>query len=218
MRRVQLGNGSFYHIYNRGVDKRNVFLDSKDFDRFLHSMEVFNTVEPIGGLYVRALLERGLQKHSARRPTSSGGLIRVICYCLNSNHFHMILEQLVDGGISEFMKRLGGYTKYINTKYQRSGALFQGKFKYSHINSNEYLLHASAYVNLNNRVHRLHSAEFRSSWSEYAGVKKNSFCHTKVILEQFNDFAEYEEFAKDSLKGIIERKQLKKEFEILLLE
>ena len=73
MQRVKFGNGNFYHIYNRGVDRRNVFLDSKDFDRFLQSMEVFNTVEPLGGLYIQALLERGLQKHLARRPTSRRG-------------------------------------------------------------------------------------------------------------------------------------------------
>ena len=218
MQRVKFGNGNFYHIYNRGVDRRNVFLDSKDFDRFLQSMEVFNTVEPLGGLYIQALLERGLQKHLARRPTSSGKLVRIICYCLNPNHFHLILEQLVEGGISEFMKRLGGYTKYVNNKYKRSGALFQGKFKYVHIDANEYLLRVSAYVNLNNRVHQLKHGEFRSSWSEYAGSKRDDFCYTKVVLGQFHDFVEYEEFAQDSLKDILARKQLQKELGALLLE
>src|SRR3989344_9254089 len=142
MQRVQFGNGNFYHIYNRGVDRRNVFLDSKDFDRFLQSMEVFNTVEPLGGFYIRALLERGFQKHLPRRPTSRGKLVRVICYCLNPNHFHLILEQLVGGGISEFMKRLGGYTKYVNNKYKRSGALFQGK------RSEEHTSELQSHVNL----------------------------------------------------------------------
>ena len=218
MQRVQFGNGNFYHIYNRGVDRRNVFLDSKDFDRFLQSMEVFNTVEPLGGFYIRALLEGGFQKHLTRRPTSSGKLVRVICYCLNPNHFHLILEQLVGGGISEFMKRLGGYTKYVNNKYKRSGALFQGKFKYAYIDSNKYLLHASAYVNLNDRVHQLKHTEFQSSWSEYAGLKRDGFCHIKIVLDQFRDFTEYEKFARDSLEDILERKQLKKELGVLLLE
>ena len=116
------------------------------------------------------------------------------------------------------MKRLGGYTKYVNNKYKRSGALFQGKFKYVHIDANEYLLRVSAYVNLNNRVHQLKHGEFRSSWSEYAGSERDDFCYTKVVLGQFRSKEEYRTFAQESLRDILERKERMRELQALLLE
>ena len=152
MRKTNFVNGEFYHIYNRGVDKRNIFSDERDVKRFMQSLDEFNDIEPIGSIYENS-------SHQALgRPTSKSvkrkKLVNFICYCLNPNHFHFILKQLVDNGISEFMKRLGGYTKYFNEKEKRSGALFQGSFKSIHVNTNEYLLLLSAYVNLNDKVHR----------------------------------------------------------------
>ena len=77
---------------------------------------------------------------SRRRTSGSEKLVNITCYCLNPNHYHFILEQLVEGGISEFMKRLGGgYSNHYNKKYKRSGALFQGKFKSVYIESNKQL-------------------------------------------------------------------------------
>ena len=143
--------GEHYHIFNRGVDKRIIFSDRYDIHRFFQSMIEFNTVDPIGSLYENSFLQLG-----GETPKFGEKLVNIIAYCLNPNHFHLILEQLKDGGISEFMKRLaGGYTGYFNQKNDRSGSLFQGVFKDVHIDSNEYLLHASAYVNLNDRVHQL---------------------------------------------------------------
>ena len=67
-------------------------------------------------------------------------LVQIICYCLNPNHYHLLLKEIKDGGISEFMKRVGGgYTWYFNNKHKRSGTLFQGRFKSVHIKSNEQL-------------------------------------------------------------------------------
>ena len=79
------------------------------------------------------------------------------------------------------MQRLGtGYTKYFNGRYKRTGSLFQGVFKSSHIDSNEYLLHSSVYVNLNDRVHKIGDGLSRSSWNEYIGKSPSNFC--KKIL------------------------------------
>ena len=131
----------------------------------------------------------------------------------NPNHYHFILEQVVDSGIEKFMQRLGtGYTKFFNHKHKRSGTLFQGKFKAVLIDSNEFLLHVSAYVNLNDKVHQLRSLNSKSSWDEY--IKNNynnyNFCKKDVILDQFNNREEYKKFAEESLKDIIERKEMEK--------
>lgn len=80
-------------------------------------------------------------------------MVKFIAYCINPNHYHFILQQVSEKGIEKFMQRLGmGYAKYFNNRRKRSGTLFQGKFKARHIDSNEYLLHVSSYVNLNYKL------------------------------------------------------------------
>ena len=149
MRKTQFANGEFYHVYNRGVDKRSIFLDKWDFDRFLKSMEEFNAIDPIGSIYENSFIK---EKPSQKK------LVNFIAYCLNTNHFHFLIRQASEQGIEKFMQRLGtGYTKYFNNRHKRNGILFQGVFKVVHVGSNNYLLHLSSYINLNFRVHKLGS-------------------------------------------------------------
>ena len=213
MRKIKFANGEFYHIFNRGTDKRTIFSDKHDFQRFLISMNMFNCATPIGSIYEQSFIEK---PKLGGRTTK---LVNIICYCLNINHYHLILEQVTCGGISEFIKRLsGGYTRYFNIKNRRNGVLFQGKFKAAHIDSNEYLLHASAYVNLNNRVHKLGGRTTKSSWEEYVGNVEDGFCKKNIIVSQFKNKKEYKNFAESSLLDILTRKQLAKEMKQMLLE
>lgn len=208
MRNISFANGEFYHVYNRGTDKRIVFSDESDVDRFMQSMEVFNTIEPIGSIL--QLGNRTSKQKSEK--VDEGRLVNFVAYCLNPNHYHFILEQLVDDGVSMFMKRIGGgYTKYFNEKYKRSGVLFQGRYKVIHIDSNEYLLHSSAYVNLNDRVHQpgnrtSKSIKSRSSWREYTGESKSNFCNKDIILGQYKKKDGYNNFALSSLGDILKRR------------
>lgn len=201
-KRLSFAKKEFYHIYNRGVDKRNIFEDYEDMERFFESMREFNTVEPIGSLFEVSFNNSDYKKEKK-------SLVNFIAFCLNKNHYHFILEQVIDNGISEFMKRLGGYTWYFNNKYERSGSLFQGPFKAVHINSNEYLLHLSAYINLNNKVHGLGGETPKSSWEEYIGSQKG-LCKKEIVLGQFKDALEYKKFAEDSLDYIREKKEMEK--------
>src|SRR3989344_6225002 len=204
IRKVKFVNGEIYHIFNRGVDKRKIFLDQKDLNRFFESVISFNCIEPIGSLF-----EQSFQKDKIKKP-----LVKFIAYHLLPNHFHFVLEQVTEGGISEFMKRLlGGYTWYFNHKHKRSGSLFQGTFKSKHIDSNEYLLHASVYVNLNDKINTFggETAKLgRSSWDEYISPDKNNenICSGKdVILGQFNSITDYKKFAHSSLEDIRKNKE-----------
>jgi len=217
MRKKDFANGEFFHVYNRGVDKRIIFVDKYDAKRFLQGLVEFNSVDPIGSLY-----QNSFRELSGPTPKSEK-LVGIVAYCLNPNHYHLILEQLADGGISEFMKRIGGYTCYFNNKYGRNGALCQGKFKAVHIDSNEYLLHVSAYVNMNGQVHQLSGPtpkliESMSSWEEYTGENTNGICEKGIILNQFKNVAEYKEFARSSLESITQRKKELKNLDNLLLE
>ncbi|KKR39185.1 MAG: Transposase [Parcubacteria group bacterium GW2011_GWB2_40_8] len=205
--------GEFYHIYNRGVDKRTIFSDTYDMKRFFQSMEEFNVEKAIGSIYENSFLKKNQLGGEASK------LVNFVCYCLNQNHYHFVLEQVLDGGIEKFMQKLGtGYTMYFNNKYKRTGSLFQGVFKASHINSNEYLLHVSAYVNLNNRVHKIDNSLSWNSWNEYIGEKPSDFCKKDIILGQFDNKDEYKKFAESSLVDILERKGNEKDVENLLLE
>lgn len=213
MRNISFANGEFYHVYNRGTDKRPVFFDESDVDRFMQSMEEFNTVVPIGSIFENSFNKKHQPGNSTSKQKSGKAkeerLVNFVAYCLNSNHNHFILEQLVDDGVSMFMKRLGGgYTKYFNEKHMRSGVLFQGKYKAVHIDSNTYLLHSSAYVNLNDQLGNPTSklVKSRSSWGEYIGESKSNFCSKDIILEQYKNNTEYKKFALSSLNDILIRR------------
>lgn len=223
MRKAIFAEGEFYHIYNRGTEKRTIFLDEQDFMRFLQSVEEFNTINPVGGIFQNSFLKKQLRGSTSKlNETMKQGekLVNIVAYCLNLNHYHLILQQVSKKGIEKFMQRLGtGYTMYFNNKNERSGALFQGRFKAVYIDSNVYLLHVSAYVNLNDQVHQLRGSTSKSSWIEY--TKKNNkegICEKEAVLGQFRNRKEYEKFALSSFQGIMEKKKLRKEMETLLLE
>ncbi|KKT39749.1 MAG: Transposase [Candidatus Giovannonibacteria bacterium GW2011_GWA2_44_13b] len=212
MRKVKFTDGEFYHIYNRGTDKRKIFVDENDLERFLQSLREFNNQKPIGSLFENSFRD----KTKLGNPVTK--LVDIVCYCLNPNHFHLILKQRIDGGLSEFMHRLGsGYTRFFNIKYKRSGVLFQGKFKAKHINSNNYLLRVGTYVNQNNLVHKIRGNFYRSSWLEYANKEEN-LCAKSIILDQFKNIIEFKEFSAVALKSILENKKPDKELEAILLE
>ena len=220
MRKVPFVNGEFYHVYNRGVDKRDIFSNQYDLDRFFQSMNEFNVIEPIGSIYENSFRDQ-LRGEASK---SVANLVNFICYCLNPNHYHFILEQVSDKGIEKFMHKLStGYTRYFNDKNKRSGSLFQGVFKARHIDSNEYLLHLSAYVNLNDTCHQLGNLVpklVKSSWGEYIGNNSmQDFCKKDMILGQFNDdIMAYKIFAEETAEGMMERRREDKKLDGLLLE
>ena len=136
MRKQPLLTDNYYHIYNRGVDKRDIFGDVSDIYRFAESIKGFNRIDKIMSL-------SNLKKHQSFKQIAPEALsepellVEVVAYCLNPNHFHFILKQSIDGGIAKFMQKLqAGYTSYFNIKNCRSGVLFQGAFK-SQIIANE---------------------------------------------------------------------------------
>jgi len=126
-------------------------MNKADLDRFVLSVKEFNVVKPIGSIKER--LTELKESSGVGHPTR---LVSIVCYCFNPNHFHFILKQEVDGGISEFFKRLlGGYTNYFNLIHQRSGALFQGRFKSHLIDDDAYFLKIRPYTHLNYLVHNI---------------------------------------------------------------
>ena len=142
---------------------------------------------------------------------STKSLVEIITYCLNPNHYHFILKQICDKGIEKFMQKLGnGYTKYFNSKYDRSGVLFQGAFKSVHIKTSAHLLYLSAYVNKNYNIHGYGREEWRfSSLPDYLGKRSDKLCNKEVILSQFDDkFNRYADFMKENASHMKEKKEM----------
>jgi len=149
LRKTNLVSGEIYHIYNRGVDKRNIVLDDKDRIRFIHDLFEFNNTEASLKLnyFCKNISEVGLP-NLARKQRNI--LVEILSFCLMDNHFHLLIRQKADKGITEFMRKLGtGYTNYFNHKYERIGALFQGKFKSVHVNMDAHFLYLPIYIHLN---------------------------------------------------------------------
>ena len=182
MRKTPLVNEEIYHIYNRGVDKRDIFSTIKDFDRFLISMKYFNTKNPIGSIYQSEFRKNKNQKDNNYKP-----LVEIISYNILPNHFHFILRQKLNGGISEFMKRLlGGYTNYFNEKNNRSGALFQGRFKSIHVGQDDYFLVLLGYVNCNDLIHNIPNIKRKFTKSSLKEIETgNYYFLDKVVTEDY---------------------------------
>jgi len=199
LRTTQFQNEYYYHIYNRGVDKRKVFLDKQDYSRFLISTQEFNQDQPIGGLsriLKDPVLREGLDPKI--------NLVNIIAYCLNPNHFHLLLKQNTESGISNFMHKIQmGYTNYFNNKYQRSGVLWQGKYKAKEVKSTYGLIKLSVYVNCNAEIHNIAKKE-EWPWSSY---KKQQ---VKAILSEFKNIKEYIEFCNELIPEIKAIKNLEK--------
>lgn len=220
MQKPNFATEEFYHIYNRGVDKRDIFMDTDDVSRFILCMSVFNTESTVGSVYEHLREEI---KFGSSTPKNKK-LVNFVAYCLNQNHYHFILEPLVEDGIQKFMHRLStGYTNYFNEKYKRSGSLFQGRYKAIHINSNEYLLHLSVYVNLNYKVHKDLNKDWMkdlsiSSFKEYIEKTSKEFCVKDIVLDQFSNLKEYKSFCESTLPEILRKKEEEKELKYMLFE
>lgn len=191
LRTVQLANEEFYHVVKRGVEGRKIFLDDEDRTRFICSLLVFNDEEP-APWSMRAFWN---QRDPASLMVSSynveSPLVQIHSFALMDNHFHLLLKQVEDHGISNFMNKLGGYSYYFNKKYHRVGPLFQGRFKAILIKTEEQLKNAFVYVNTNP------IGLIEPSWKEN-GIK--DFKTSKQFLTDYQwssypDYSGHENFA-----------------------
>lgn len=197
-RHHNFAEGEFYHIYNRGVDKRVIFPAVKDYERFLYTMFVASRDHYLShparqnGQHATLAKLQDLIEHEP--------LVRVVCFCLMPNHFHFIIENLGENNMTQFMKRLGNsYTKYFNIKYERRGYLFGGVFQSIRIDSNEYLLYLSRYIHRNPlEISGGNTALLTYRWSSLQDYITNnrwrSLLEHSIVLNQFDSPKEYQEY------------------------
>lgn len=190
--------GHFYHIYNRGVEKRDVFLTSSDYKRFLQTINYYRlSPQPVKFSDYKRSVKRFLK---TEEPNEA---VKIYCYCLMPNHFHLLIQQTDEFGITQFMRKISdSYTKYFNTKYKRVGPLFQGAFKAKLIESEEYLLQLSKYIHRNSFPLKMWEAKVYpySSYSYYLSGEVHEFCEINFIRSFFrknNSGLDYKSFVEE---------------------
>ena len=221
MKKPQFVNGEIYHVYNRGVEKRTIFLENRDYFRFIHDLFEFNNQDlaPNNSYFFNNRNSHGKNEILIRNPRKI--LVEILSFCLMPNHFHLMLRQISDNGVIKFMHRLGtGYTNFFNKKQERVGPLFQGRFKAVLVNDEVYLRHLLNYIHANPldikftewRGKQLQSTKsalnflenYRwSSFQDYIGkrnfssVSSRSFC-----LRLLGGAKEYKESLQDWLQSV----------------
>ena len=156
-RRIKFEPGKIYHVFNRGVEKRDIFLSDGDKWRFLQGMYLFNDETASANLLYRLEQQKGkmhfgiLRDYVKKNDVKRKPLVRIMADCLKSNHFHLLIQEIRVGGISKFMQKFGtGYVKFFNKKHERVGPLFQGVFKAIEVKTDEQLMYLLAYINVIN--------------------------------------------------------------------
>ena len=209
------GPNSFHHIYNRGNDKMNIFLDENDCYSFLGLLEenilgkkehfsskVFilspKSSHMIGKKYVRKLLP--------------AGSFEIVCFCLMPNHFHLLVKQVKELGIGKLLSKVcTSYSKRFNKKYGHIGHVFQDQFKSVLVENNNQLLHLSAYIHSNPKVSELvkdlENWKF-SSYLNFINKEQYNLCSKNIVLEQFKDVKNYKKLVEDSVEKIKSTKDL----------
>jgi REP element-mobilizing transposase RayT len=203
IRKIQFGEECYYHVFNRGVDKRSIFEDKNDIYYFFNRLTDLN----IDAVNSRLTTKRFKKQGKVIIEPNYAKLVSIIAYCLLPNHFHLVLKQESKDGISKFMQKLGtSYTMYFNTKYKRSGSLFQGKFKANLIGGDFGLPVLSVYINLNYIHHRIDPKInlVKSSIFEYLDKELGeSICNQEEVESVINEIGtikDYEKFAKNTSK------------------
>ena len=147
IRKTQLVNGEFYHIVNRGIDKREIFLDDEDRLRFINSLLVFNDQDSAQWHSSSFWQQKGLSRLIGYK--SKNSLVEICAFALMKNHFHLLARQLTEGGIAIFMNKLGGYSSFFNKKYERTGSLFEGRYRIKLIKTEAQLKNNFVYIHTN---------------------------------------------------------------------
>jgi len=195
-----------YHVFNRGVNKQQIFWDERDYSRLMDSLIYYSFVNPpVRYSFLNRLLPEQKSQILEKLYTKHERLIDIIAFVFMPNHYHILVKQLHDHGTSKFLSDWqNSFSRYINTRHDRIGPLFQGQFKAVRVSSNAQLLHVSRYIHLNPFTSGIVSIldelpDFPwSSFPDYVGQSNNSFVCKEIVLGQFkNDPEKYKAFVFD---------------------
>jgi putative transposase len=181
VRKVDVAGG-YYHVYARGASKQPIFLEPADYYYFIN-------------LFNRYLSRKQQVNKAGVVYPNYREKVELLCYCLMNNHFHILLYQKEQGGMSQFMKSVMiSYGRYFNLKYKRSGSLYESTYKASMINADNYLVHISRYIHLNPRYWQRYKY---SSIRYYLEDITEEWLEKKRVMELFTHSSVYKLFLQD---------------------
>ncbi|MEK7090604.1 MAG: transposase [Patescibacteria group bacterium] len=208
MPRAIIAPGEHYHIFNRGFEKRNIFLNVADYMRMSLLIMFLQGTTPIRNIGRLTKILKSDNRFNAMHPEIESVLdersVELCAFVLMPNHFHLLAHELKEGAISSYLQRIEiAYTKYFNIKRDRSGYLLQGPFQSVHVNTNEQLLYLSAYIHRNPRELKVWAnKELHYPWSSYQDtLVKNRWGQLlkhEIISAQFSGPKEYRNFVETS--------------------
>ena len=182
-RKAPFAENESYHIYSRGVEKRKIFLNNLDYDRFIALLYIMNQDSSFrmdNFLRNNQNNLKAIFKEKRVKPLTS-----VLAYCLMPNHFHLILYEHTEGGISKFMaKLLTAYSMYFNTKYERSGPLFTRPFRSEHISNDSQYMYIFSYLHLNPL------SNINKEWKDQ-GIKNKNEAEEFLNKYQFSSYQDF---------------------------
>ena len=189
-----------YHVYNRGVEKRKIFLDDQDYRVFLHLLKYY--LSPFTDKKLHPITTTGNLQLIRPRPLKNlQNEVKLLAYCLMPNHFHLLLKQKNLDSMTKLLRRLSTtYALYFNRRYKRVGYLFQGRYKAVLIDNNDSLLHISRYIHLNpQELIRLTRSDLvtypYSSYPYFLGLKTALWLKPQIVLsllkENYQQFVEH---------------------------
>jgi putative transposase len=207
----QYVKNGYYHIYNRGVEKRKIFLDKQDYAVFISYLKQYLLPKDEKALNEKLSDPKTSSKERDKalkllRMNNFAKEVALLAYCLMPNHFHFFIKQNRPESIDRFMQSLATrYTTYFNKKYKRVGSLYQGVYKAVLITSDEQFLHLSRYIHQQSLVMRLQGETLQEqqpcSYYEYLGRRKTEWVHPEEVLAYFdkaNPKLSYENFIKQN--------------------
>lgn len=230
MNKPQFVEGQIYHIYNRGVEKRNIFSAKTDYLRFIHDLFEFNDEEPVFNVvyyFDRKTMEVQSQYiNKERKPRKL--LVEILAFVLMPNHFHLLLQQKREKGIIRFMQKLGtGYAMYFNKKYERVGGLFQGRYKAVRVEEERHFTYLPFYIHANplklyrgstsiDRLMRFLKDYRWSSFADYVGKENFPSVTSRGFLLDY--FGGEKEFWKETRSLLQSRTEVFEEIQKVRLD
>lgn len=202
-RLTPLVNDQIYHVFNRGIDHRPTYTDRLEFKRAITTIDFYRFANPPMKLSKFLQLSNEERRRINREIKSKNEkLVEVLSFCLMPNHFHFVVKQVHEKGISKFLANFqNSYTKYFNTKSERNGPLFLDQFKAVRIETDQQLLHVSRYVHLNpltSYVVATFDDLIKYPWSSFGEYinGKPLICEINSILGFFKNPKEYIVFVR----------------------
>ena len=223
MRKETITQNSYVHVINRGNKQMPIYRQKSDLWRLLFSLYYVNSSSSKLKNWMRELERAKINPGDFVWPEVLGErkqMVYILGFVIMPNHFHLVLKEIDEGGISNFMHRFSmGYSKFLNIKYNEVGSLFQGKFQSKIIETDEYLRRVAVYVMVKNTFElypngglRGATKDFENAWAwagkhpfsslpDYAGKRNSPILDKDILSEIFDSPKDFKDFSKDYILG-----------------